>query len=108
MTIEMLYHNHPEYLLVKVCGQWTEKDIKQAVNEIRTEADRRGFKRLLLDLRELHRPGSRDDSLLVWGILGASLTASIQGGRLCQPRGHKQIRRNRCGESGRMVPNLFR
>jgi hypothetical protein len=58
MTIEMLYHNRPEHHLVKVCGQWTEKDIKQAVDEIRTEADRRGFKHLLLDLRELHRPDS--------------------------------------------------
>lgn len=56
MSIEIQYHTHPEYLLVKVSGQWTDTAAKQALDEIRTEADRRGFKRLLLDLRDLSQP----------------------------------------------------
>ncbi|MGD0584611.1 MAG: hypothetical protein ABSA86_02395 [Oryzomonas sp.] len=58
MAIEVQFHIHPEYLLVKMCGEWTTPAMRQALNEIKTEADHQGFKHLLFDMCELSRPDS--------------------------------------------------
>ena len=58
MAIKTLYQIHPTHLYVKVSGQWTAKDMKQTIDQIRNEADRQGSNRLLFDMQELPRPAS--------------------------------------------------
>ncbi len=58
MKIKIQYHAQPEYLQVKMRGKWNETYINMALDEIKAEADRQGFKRLLVDLLEMSRPNS--------------------------------------------------
>jgi hypothetical protein len=85
MTIETLYKTHPGYLFVKVSGQWTVTDMKQAIDEIRTEADRQGSKRLLLDMCELPRPGSEMTRFWSGGYLAKVLPPPFKVAAFANP-----------------------
>ena len=56
MSIELSYQQEVNYLLVKMSGQWTEENMRQALEAIRDEATKRSQTRLLVDAREIPRP----------------------------------------------------
>ena len=56
MSIDLRYEERAGYLIVAACGQWTEMAVKQAIEDLRNEADKRDFIRIFLDLRELLPP----------------------------------------------------
>jgi hypothetical protein len=56
MTIQAQYLETSYYLQATLSGDWTEPAIKAALDDVRAQADLRGFKTLLLDLDELSRP----------------------------------------------------
>ena len=58
MSIDLRYEERPGYLIVEVCGQWTDMAVKQAIEDLRDEANKRGFIRIFLDTRELLPPAS--------------------------------------------------
>ncbi|MEQ8790947.1 MAG: hypothetical protein RIC55_32085 [Pirellulaceae bacterium] len=56
MSIEVAYHDRPGYLFVEARGEWRLDDTRREIENIRREADRRGYTRLLVDSRELSAP----------------------------------------------------
>ena len=58
MTIVLRYEERAGHLIVAACGQWTEMAVKQAIEDLRDEANKRDFIRIFLDLRELLPPAS--------------------------------------------------
>ena len=50
------YSNQNGYLLVKVAAPWTPQTAKQAIDEIKIEAAKRNYNRLLLDLTQWDKP----------------------------------------------------
>ena len=56
MSIDLRYKERPGYLFVEIYGQWTEAAVKQAIEDLRDEANKRDFIRIFLDLRELLPP----------------------------------------------------
>ncbi len=56
MTTEAHYSEGIGYLIAEVSGQRQKDDIKQIIENIRDEANRRGLTRLLIDIRNLLPP----------------------------------------------------
>ena len=56
MSIQLSYRQEPSYLFVELSGTWTTDDAKRAIEAIRSEADKRSLKRLLIDCRKFSKP----------------------------------------------------
>jgi len=56
MSIEVSFQRETNYLFVKARGEWTEENMREAMEAIRNEATKEGLTHLLLDLREIPRP----------------------------------------------------
>jgi len=56
MKLEVNYEDGPDYLIIYARGEWLINDVRREMKAAREEADRRGQKRLLLDMRELLPP----------------------------------------------------
>ncbi|NOZ60195.1 MAG: STAS/SEC14 domain-containing protein [Calditrichaeota bacterium] len=56
MKIEIHYFEKPDYLSVKVSGQWTTENAKKLFELMRDEADKHGLTLLFLDARGLSQP----------------------------------------------------
>ena len=74
MSIELSYRQEPSYLFVELSGTWTTDDAKRAIEAIRSEADKRGLTRLLIDCRKFSKPDTEmtrfftgEHIALIWG-----------------------------------------
>ncbi|MBL7177823.1 MAG: STAS/SEC14 domain-containing protein [Desulfobacteraceae bacterium] len=56
MTIEASFHSADGYLLASIRGKWTEDSVKEQIDNIKCEAERREQTRVLLDMREILPP----------------------------------------------------
>ena len=57
MTIQIIFIEEAEYLLVEVSGGvWTTQEIKEVILSISERAKERGYKRILVDRRNLSNP----------------------------------------------------
>ncbi len=56
MAIEIHFVDEASYLVAEISGQWEQVDVEQAITTLRDEAERRGYRRILLDLSEFLPP----------------------------------------------------
>jgi len=85
MLLEVRYKEGPGYLLVKVCGKWEELDAKEEIEALRGEAEKRGFTRLFLDVRNMLPPESQMTRTATGGHIAKILTRPFRVVALAEP-----------------------
>lgn len=75
MKIVTEYAERDGHLFVKARGPWTATLAATLIDEVRDEAQKRGFHRILLDLRELSRPASEMTRFITGEHLSSVLKA---------------------------------
>lgn len=56
MTTETVFIKRSGYLLVEARCQWNDENAKRLIEEAKNEAEKRGYKRILFDLRHWSQP----------------------------------------------------
>lgn len=85
MKIVTEFAERDGHLLVKARGPWTATLAATMIDEMRDEARRRGFHRILLDLRELSRPASEMTRFWTGEYLSGVLKAPFKVAAFAHP-----------------------
>jgi hypothetical protein len=107
MTIQAQYLVTSRYLQATLRGEWTEPGIKAALDDVRAEADVRGFKTLLLDLDGLSRPDC-EMTRFFSGECPVTYWAAFCSGGIGEARADKQVWRDRRSDPSRLFCSFCR
>src|SRR5512138_735324 len=85
MLLEVRYKEGPGYLIVNAYGKWEELDVKEEIEALRGEAEKRGTTRLLLDVRNMLPPESQTTRIATGGYIAKVLPHPFRVVALAEP-----------------------